>query len=398
MKTKLIIFGITGDLSRRKLLPALEHIFDANDSFDLEVIGVSRRSVDINELLEQSIGRADIAGRMSMYTMDLDNPADYEDLKAFLDLNEQQQALFYLSVPPSAATSIVDFLGQAGLNSSNVKLLFEKPFGFDYQSAKEYIERTARYYTDDQIYRIDHYMAKDIAQTLMQACIECHWGSETVASIEVTATETIGIEGRAFFYEQTGALRDFLQGHLLQLLSLVLADPTADMPLSERRQGALEQLIPANPDYAVRAQYDGYGQEVNNPGSLTETFAAVSIASNDPRWRGVPISLVTGKSMDKKRSYVRIKYKNGDEHIYEEGIIQTEATPTMGAYERVLIEAMDGRQDIFTTGREVLRSWQLVGDVQRHWSLDNSPLPLYRAGATIDEVLSLSGQHHPATS
>lgn len=387
MKTKLVIFGMTGDLSRRKLLPAIEHIFDAGELPDLSIIGVSRRQVDVNELLQESIGHADIAEHFSVFTMDLAKSQDYERLREYIDLGDDEQVLFYLSVPPSAAADIVDFLGQAGLNTPNIKLLFEKPFGFDYESAKEYIDRTARYYSEEQIYRIDHYMAKDIAQELIHEHVVHEWSNQTITSIEVTATETIGIEGRAFFYEETGALRDFLQGHLLQLLSLVLADPLNDKSLAERRLMALENLATVHPEKAFRAQYDGYQTEVENEGSLTETFAAFEITSKDPRWQGVTMSLVTGKAMDKKRSYVRIVYKDGHEQVYEEGVSMGQSDRQLSAYERVLVEAIHGRKEIFTTGPEVLRSWQLVADIQQDWSFDDTPLAIYTPGSSINDVL-----------
>lgn len=386
MKTKLVIFGLTGDLAQRKLLPALEAIIATGEYDDLSIIGVSRREVTAAEVVGSHQSLVD---RTQMFTMNLAEPGEYRELSDFLSLGTDEQALMYLSVPPSAAADIVDFLGQAGLNTPNVKILFEKPFGFDYESAKDFIERTARYYQEEQLYRIDHYMAKEIAQMLIKAHAEQHWSNKTVESIEVTATETIGIEGRAFFYEETGALRDFLQGHLLQLLALVLAEESdASLPL--RRLKALEQLQPADSTQAHRAQYKGYQQEVDNEGSLTETFAALTLMSTDPNWHGVTMKLLTGKAMDKKRSYVRIIFTDGTEQVYEEGAATNADGRRLDAYERVLIEAIKSNDELFITSPEVLRSWQLVADVQNHWSLDNEPLPVYEQGAQIADVLTLT--------
>jgi glucose-6-phosphate 1-dehydrogenase len=387
MKTKLVIFGITGDLSKRKLLPAIEHIFDAGEIANLEIIGVSRRNVHVSDLLQQSVGRTDMTKKLSMFTMDVADPDDYQRLRDYIDLDQNDQLLIYLSVPPSAAVHIVDFLGQAGLNTPNVKLLLEKPFGFDYESASGYIDRTTRYFLEDQIYRIDHYMAKDMALLLRKEHASKQWSNQTVEAIEVTATETIGIEGRAMLYEEIGALRDFLQGHLLQLLSLVLAK-SVDMTLPECRLAALDQLQPIDPAHGHRAQYEGYQEEVNNPGSLVETFTLAAISSNDPRWQGVTISLMTGKALDKKRSYIRIRYKDGTETVYEEGLVSLEDSQRkLDAYERVLLEAINGRKEIFTTGAEVLRSWQLVAPLQRQWASDNTPLYQYARGIEAQEII-----------
>ncbi len=165
MKTQLVIFGVTGDLAGRKLIPALDSIIATGSYEDLSIVGVSRREVNKDELLE---GHEALASRTDVYTMDLADAAAYTGLKTYLEAQDADQTLFYLSVPPGAAADIVDFLGQAGLNSPNYKVLFEKPFGFDLESAKEFIDRTARYFSEAQLYRIDHYMGKEIAAELLR--------------------------------------------------------------------------------------------------------------------------------------------------------------------------------------------------------------------------------------
>ncbi|MEO6109477.1 MAG: hypothetical protein ABIP50_00490 [Candidatus Saccharimonadales bacterium] len=391
MKTKLVIFGITGDLSRRKLLPALTEIANTGDYDDLSIVGVSRREVDVKELLGDSV----LLDRTSVHTMNLAEAGDYRGLSDYLALQSDEQALIYLSVPPSAAADIVDFLGQAGVNTPNVKILFEKPFGFDLVSAQDFLERTGHYFAEEQLYRIDHYMAKEVTQYLLKlrANAENHhhaWDSETVAAIEVVASEKIGVEGRGTFYEETGALRDFIQGHLMQLLSLVLMEIPTDLDLeklAQYRLKALEALMPANADLARRGQYEGYQAEVENKGSLTETFASIELFSDDERWEGVPLRLSTGKALDEKRSYVTVSYRDGSSDTFEEG-----KTPIEGrladAYERVLVEAINGRKAIFTTGPEVLRSWEIVAPVQQAWGMDNAPLELYAPGTSLDNLLS----------
>jgi len=393
MKTKLVIFGITGDLSRRKLLPVLREVVETGEYDELSIIGVSRREVDVPALLKEA-GASVLGARTSIFTMDLAEAGDYIRLKDSLALSDDEQALIYLSVPPSAAADIVDFLGEAGLNDSNVKILFEKPFGFDLASAHDFVDRSSRYFKESQLYRIDHYMAKEIAQEIVRLRSNAEnkhhgWNNESVQSIEVVASETLGVEDRAVFYEQTGAMRDFIQGHLLQLLSLVLMDIPHGFSLEylpEQRLNALKQLEPANPELAKRAQYEGYQEAVQNLGSVTETFAQLELRSNDPRWQGVPLFVTTGKKLDVKRSYIRVIYKDGTEDIFEEGTNPTEAR-LPDAYERVLIEAINGRKNIFTTGPEVIRSWEIVAPVQSHWSMDNTALSQYTPGSPITDII-----------
>ncbi|MFZ2125970.1 MAG: hypothetical protein WAV04_00455 [Candidatus Microsaccharimonas sp.] len=391
MKTKLIIFGITGDLSRRKLLPVLSDIVASGNYDDLSVVGVSRREVDVKELLED---QPNLIDRTEIFTMDLAEKGDYDKLSDYLRLGKDEQALFYLSVPPNAAADIVDFLGQAGVSSRNVKILFEKPFGYDLASAQDFIARTGRYFNESQIYRIDHYMAKEIAQEIIRrrSDIETHhhsWNKHSVAAIDVVASEMIGVEDRAVFYEQTGALRDFIQGHLMQLLSLVIMEIPQDFTLeklSQYRLQALEAIEPADPVKAVRAQYEGYQTEVGNMGSLTETFASLQLVSNDEHWQGVSLRLSTGKALDVKRTYIKLTHHDGTEDVFEEGkMLHKEHIPD--AYEHVLIEAIEGRKMIFTTGPEVLRSWEIVAPVQQAWEMDNQPLHLYTPGSSLDELI-----------
>lgn len=426
MTTKLLIFGITGDLSRRKLLPALEEITATGDFDDLSIIGVSRREVDIPELLHSSTGSDTLAARTSIFSMDLAKLDDYHRLKEYVALKEDEQLVVYLSVPPLAATQIVDFMGEVGLNTANVKILFEKPFGVDYESAKDVIARTARYYPEDQLYRIDHYLAKEMAQNIVafrggNALFSHVWNNNFVESIEIVASETIGIEGRGQFYEQTGALRDIVQGHLLQLLALTLMDIPHNFDwneLPELRQKALAQIVAADPAQALRAQYTGYQEEAENIGSTTETFVSVQLRSTQPRWVDVPITLTAGKALDKKTTEVRIHLKKlheaqsnciifriqpnegidielftkkpGYERQFETrtlGFAFPEDTRLPDAYEQVLVDAIHGRKNLFTTSEEVLASWQIIAPLQHAWDMDNTPLLQYSQGAAIGEIV-----------
>jgi len=388
MKTKLLIFGITGDLSKRKLLPALSDIVVAGEFDDLSIIGVSRREVDVAALLTESLGNADLKARTSVFTMNLAEPSDYAKLKDFINLQDDEQLLAYLSVPPNSATQIVNSMGQAGINALSVKILFEKPFGLDLSSAQAIIEEAGRYFNENQIYRIDHYMAKEVASEIIRLRSNAenhhhHWSNKSVSSIEIIASEEIGVENRATFYEQTGALRDVIQGHLMQLLALVLMDFSSgvdDSLLASHRLAALERIKPADPALVMRAQYEGYQQEVGNIGSQTETFASVVLESDDERWRGVKISLATGKMLAEKKTAITIKYKDGTQDVFEEGGVLVAGGKLPNAYERVLVAAIRSEKGIFTSSQEVIRTWMIFDDIQRTWNYDSSDLEVYQPG------------------
>lgn len=424
MKTKLVIFGVTGDLSRRKLLPALTKLVRTGEFEELDIIGISRRDVILRDLLTNA---DELEHHTRMFMMDVAKADDYLRLKEFIALGSNEQLLVYLAVPPSAAAQIVDFLGEAALHTPNVKVLFEKPFGVDLVSAQEFIERTARYYQEDQLYRIDHYLAKEMAQNIVafrgrNALFSNIWNNNFIDSIEVVASEKIGIEGRGRFYEQTGALRDIVQGHLMQLLSLTLMDIPTDFDwrqLPELRLKALEQLEPADPTRVLRAQYETYQSEVGNPGSTTETFVALELSSTEPRWLDVPIRLITGKALSEKTTEVRIRLKKLHEAqsntiIFRiqpnEGVEMDLFTKRPGydrtfeprqlaltfpedmlfpdAYEQVLVDAIRSEKNLFTSGQEVLRSWEVLQPVLDAWSMDNTPPLLYPHASTIEAIIS----------
>lgn len=424
MKTKLLIFGITGDLAKRKLLPALKQIVATGEFNDLEIIGVSRRAADVAELTTDETLR----GILSVFTMNLANADDYTRLRDHVALQDDQQLLAYLSVPPSAATQIADFMGAAGLNTPNVKLLFEKPFGIDYESAKEAIARTDHYYSEAQIYRIDHYLAKEMAQNIVafrggNALLNAIWDRDSIERIEVVATEKIGIEGRANFYEQTGALRDVVQGHLLQLLALTLMEIPAKLDWNELphlRLQALEALQSADPTKTIRAQYDTYQSEVQNPGSLMETFIHVPLYSNAEQWKDVPITLTTGKALSEKTTEIRLHFRRKHEAqsnrlIFRiqpnEGVEIELFTKKPGydrqfipqklafaypedavlpdAYEQVLVDAIRSQKSLFTSSEEVLASWRILQPLLDAWGMQQDPLRVYPTGSTTHTICSV---------
>lgn len=428
--TTLLIFGITGDLSRRKLLPALAAICQAGEAGDLRVIGVSRRPVVADKLLAT---HPELYSITEFLTMDVADPAAYQGLAERLRLGGDDQLLVYLSVPPLAATQIVDYLGLAGLNTPAVKLLFEKPFGVDLASAQDMITRTARYFDEAQLYRIDHYLAKEMAQNIVafrggNALFSHLWNDVFIEQIEVVASESLDIEGRADFYEQTGALRDLVQGHLLQLLALTLMDIPPDFDWGQvpsLRAAALEYVRPADPTQALRAQYQGYRAEVQHPDSQVETFVRLDLVSDQPRWQGVPLRLVTGKALARKTTEVRIHLKKL--HEAQSNCLVFRIQPGEGieielfvkrpgysrqfdrryltfgfpddtrlpdAYEQVLVDAIHGRKALFTTSREVIRSWQILAPVQQAWQAGQAPLVQYAKGTEWHQVGQAGNNHN----
>lgn len=425
MSTKLIIFGITGDLSTRKLLPALAQIINAGKFDDMSVIGVSRRDIDIPELLQKSLGANNIESRVHGITMDMLKLEDYSRLKDFIALGDNDQAIIYLSVPPSATAQIVELLGQSGLNSANVKLLLEKPFGINLTSAHEMIDHVAAYFHESQVYRIDHYLAKEMSQNIVafrsrNALFDYIWDNSLIERIEVAAIEKIGIEGRAEFYEQTGALRDIVQGHLMQLLSLTLMDTPDDMTWDDvpaLRFNALRDVSTADPTKAVRGQYDTYKDEVANPGSIVETFVSLELQSTNPKWQNVPLILTTGKALNEKSTEVHVYFrKNRDAQtnclIFKiqphEGVEIELAIKKPGydrefetkklsfeypadvmlpdAYEQVIVDATLSRKSLFASSEEVIKAWEILQPVQDSWLENDDSLRMYSAGVAPESI------------
>lgn len=421
IKTKLVIFGVTGDLSRRKLLPALRKIVASRAIDDLEIIGISRNKLDIKELVGPELAKISKGITMDMTSLD-----DYHGLKKEILPQAGEQTLIYLSIPPVASTRVADNLGQVGINNPRVKLLFEKPFGLDLASAKDMVERTSRFFDETQIYRIDHYIAKEMVQNIVafrsgNAMFRQLWGGRSVDRVEVRAFETIGIVGRAQFYEQTGALRDVLQGHLMQLLSLILMDIPSKLDwgqLPDLRLQALKRILPAQPKLTTRAQYRTYKDEVESSTSQVETFVKVELNSDSLIWENIPLTLVTGKGLDRKVTEIIVYFRAGHveqsnalrfkiqpdegieidlfvkspgyERIYERQKLQykyPEDTTLPEAYEQVLVDAIKSRKSLFTSSQEILESWRILQPVLSAWALDDAPIKIYEKGSSAKDIL-----------
>ncbi|HSX17974.1 MAG TPA: glucose-6-phosphate dehydrogenase [Candidatus Saccharimonadales bacterium] len=440
--TILVIFGITGDLSHRFLLPALAQVCStSNLPKDFKVLGVSRRDVNVDELLRDN--EKPLQKFTKIFQMNLNDPQDYKDLEARLTEMTQEmtispQIIFYFAVPPAAVLPIIRHLGQAGLNGPETKLLLEKPFGFDLESARELIAQTTQYFPEEQIYRIDHYLAKEMAQNITvflgsNAIFRDVWNSQFVEKIEIVAAEKIGIEGRAAFYESTGALRDVVQSHLLQLAALTLMEPCSEIfdfeEIPRRRLAALRQLQPPPPDkfddFVFRAQYEGYSDEVGNPGSQVETFVNLVLSSTDARWQGVPIHLTTGKNLDQKLTEIKVTFKKTSASAANHLLIRIQPEESIeldlwvkapgydrklqklplsfeyqqhfgrlpDAYEQVLVDAMSSNHALFASSDEVLASWSALEPILKHWGM-HEDLYFYKPGSMVDEVLSVKSDQN----
>jgi glucose-6-phosphate 1-dehydrogenase len=446
--TILIIIGISGDLSRRKLLPAISQIAAAGELPEqFRIVGITRQAgITAQQILEPVADSAYLREHLEVFAMDLLNPADYGRLDLRLVALEQElggasQRLFYLSVPPQVSRPIIELLGATKLSGRpHTKLLLEKPFGVDLASAQELVEHISRYFQAEQVYRIDHYLAKDNAQNLIvfrqdNSLFKRTWNKDFIERIEIVASEQIGISGRAVFYEQTGALRDLIQSHLLQLCALTLMDITGVDNLEEvprRRLAALRQLhLPAN--HPVRAavkrgQYRSYQSEVNNPGSTVETFVSLNLESDDPAWAGVPITVTTGKALDQKFTGINIFYKKDLSHEanalilrlqpdsgielclwakrpgYDHQVIrhplrfsfQEHYSSLPEAYEQVLFNAINSDHSLFASSEEVLETWRILDEVQRAWEMSGEDLLIYEAGSSIPQILAVAAPEKSA--
>ncbi len=450
--TILVIFGITGDLAQRKLLPALYHLIKDKllDPHTI-IVGVTRRRITIEELwsnielcvLEEDkvcdpVALNHMKKSLRMHQMDLTNPSDYDVLHNLLDEIEERHGvcmnrLYYLSIPPQVSSPIVRLMGEHDMNASCAhgtavtRLLLEKPFGYDLPSAKLLVEQIGTYFKEEQIFRIDHYLAKETAQDILQfryanPIFAPIWNNQHVDSIVIRAIESLGIENRVHFYEQTGALRDLIQSHLLQLLALVtmeLPDKLESGQIHKNKQKLFDHIKPMATNkvatLATRGQYEGYKKQVGKKTSTTETYASIELRIDTPRWKNVPMTLVTGKALDQKRTDITLQFRtdeNGEHNRLtfriqpNEGIELRLKVKTPGfskrtetalmdfnyektfdnhghpdAYERVLVDAVKGDHTLFATTKEVIAGWKIIQPVIDAWSKNGKDLQIYRSGS-----------------
>lgn len=457
----LVIFGITGDLAQRKLLPALYQLLKAGDLPEqLHIVGISRRDVTRDDVYAKQstfVGEADYDKNLEqhlkdcteMVQMDLLNADAYRELLEHLQeveggYEEGASRLYYLSIPSQAFSPIIRLLGATGHNAplssgDAPRLLIEKPFGYDLASARELVTVLNEHFGEGQIYRIDHYVAKETVQSILtfrfyNPLFESMWNRRHIDHIYIMAREQLDIEGRVNFYEQTGALRDLIQGHLLQLLAITTMDRPELLESEDIHAAKINLLTAVRPiapnevdGKTIRGQYEGYRQEVGNPASNVETYAQLQLRIDNDQWRDVPIVLETGKAMDAKHTCIIISFRQREDAKQEHNRLIFRIQPSEGitlrlqtkrpgiksitesanmdldfarsfdtrpaeAYERVIVDAIRGDQTLFASAPEVIRSWEIIENVLEQWSHNADGLQSYSKGSDgpVDNLYSTS--------
>jgi glucose-6-phosphate 1-dehydrogenase len=468
--TTLVIFGATGDLARRKLLPALYNLAHEGalpERFNL--IGISRRDQSDDEFRAQAreaIGQFSrrtpdehvldgLASRMQYIGNPFDNVEGYGRLGAAMDALDEEAGqrlnrVYYLSTAPEYFTVITNALKETGLHrheQCDVRVVIEKPFGNDLASARSLQEVVHSVFRERQVFRIDHYLGKETVQNVMafrfaNYMFEPVWNRNFIDHIQITAAEDIGIGSRAGYYDAAGALRDLVQNHMLQLLTLVCMEPPASFEANKVRDEKVKVLHAVQPPrqeevpgMSVRARYTagvsggdevpGYLEEEGVPeDSMTETYAALRLEVHNWRWAGVPIVLRTGKRLTRKVTEIAVQLKpvphlafqsKGSVGVQPNQLVLT-VQPNEGvslslgakipgasmrirpvnmeflygtsfmsqspeAYERLILDAMRGDATLFTRNDEVDAQWSIIDPILRAWADGRQQLGEYEAGS-----------------
>jgi len=466
----LVIFGATGDLTHRKLVPALYNLAaDGVLPSAISVVGFARRDksdeVFRTELHEAALKFSrqginedlwkNFASSVCYHRSEFDNLDGYVALAKKLDEMDAARGtrgnrLFYLAASPDQFEVILENLRKSGLNKAKpgswARAIVEKPFGTDLPSAKRLNDLVQNAFDESQTYRIDHYLGKETAQNIMvlrfaNAIFEGMWNSRYISHVQITASEPLGVEGRAGYYDKSGALRDMVQNHLLQLLCLTAMEPPAGLDADSIRDEKVKVLRSLRPlvgdevfKHVVRGQYGAgaingkrvaaYRDELNvNPESVTETYVALEVNVDNWRWAGVPFFVRVGKRLPKGGTEIAIHFKSvppvlfkatgesiddnvliiriqPDEGIslrmsakmpgsslriepvkmdFHYGTSFGKATPE--AYERLLLDAMSGDATLFARRDEVEEAWKFVDAIHAAWATRSDDLTFYSAGS-----------------
>ena len=456
----LVVFGATGDLARRKLFPGFYHLYRAGlMPKNFRIIGSGRHSPgsddDFRELVHdalQEFGRMQVdvsweefANRLSFVTSSAeDGSALYQavrDAEAAIDADGER--LVYLSVPPRAMEPMVTMLGESGI-ADNCSLVVEKPFGRDEASAVELNESLHRVLPEESIYRIDHFLGKEAAQNILalrfaNGIFEPVWNRDHISYIQIDVPEKLDIQGRASFYEETGAFRDMIVTHLLQILGIVALEPPSRIDaesLQLERTKLFEAIRPLDPAKVVFGQYDGYREEADVASdSAVETFAALEVWVDTWRWSGVPFYLRTGKALAEGRRTVTIGFTEAPLRIFpnedpdcavrpSELVFELSDDPqvrievqtkipgptislgraaltldvekafggngSLEAYERLLHDVMLREQLLFTRSDQIERLWEVCAPV-----IEDPPRarPYAKGSWGPEAALALPGEH-----
>ncbi len=480
----VFIFGGSGDLNLRKLTPALFNLYlDGYLPEQFAVVGLGRSSFSDDSFRErllagvESFSRrksgpdeawAAFAPHLSWLQLDGGDVAHYPKITEFVagkeaEWGQQAQVLFYLSVAPQLVPDMTRNLATLPFahDKDRVRIVFEKPFGHDRQSARELNEIIGGLFAEQQVYRIDHYLGKETVQNLLafrfaNTLFEPVWNNHYVESVQVMAAETVALEGRAGYYETSGALRDMIQNHLLQVLCMVAMEPPTSFDADEIRNKKVEVLkairkwsVEEAGNNAVRGQYGpktngdktglGYRQEQGvSATSMTETFAAVRIFCDNWRWRGVPFYIRTGKALARKTTEIVVQFKPAPHYAFPlsstqewkanqliisiapdmsirmqvqakrpgqtlmidpvEMVFQYKSTfgeQQPEAYETLLWDALIGDATLFMRADQVDAAWEVVMPILDNWSTHQQPdaMPTYTPGTWgPTEADALTGQ------
>lgn len=456
--TTIIIFGISGDLAQRKLIPALFNLYQKKKlKEDFKIVGFAGRSWNDQEL--RKIAREGIdkfAGfkvndaewrefesKLHYFTGRFQDEDSYVTFAKQLDKleNEPTNRLFYLATPPDFFTDIISNLGKTGQiveNNGWRRVVIEKPFGTDLESAKNLNQDILKVLREDQIYRIDHYLGKETVQNILIArfantIFEPVWNRNYISNVQITVAEKVGLEHRAGYYDTVGVIRDMFQNHLLQLMSLVAMEPPASHKANDQRDEKVKVLkairrIPheAVKNHSVLGQYRGYKEEDGvAENSQTPTYAAVQFFIDNWRWQGVPFYLRSGKKMNDKISEIVIQFKCPPHLMFplpenytfttntlslclqpDEGIhlkFETKVPDTIAetrsvdleyhykdvfgedsipeAYERLLLDALLGDASLFTRSDRSELAWEILDPIINAWENPaESSLAIYESG------------------